>query len=293
VRFRTILCAVDFSVHSRRALQYAAAIAAQFAGRITVISVNDPLLAAAARAESTRESLAGQTRAELADFVERSLRGPLSNLKQVEVVTAEGEAAVEILRAAKRRRADLIVIGTEGLSGVRRLFFGSTAARVLEHATIPVLTVPRRRIRATSVRLLVSRIVAPVDFNKGWQTDAFRAAAIARAFDAELLVASVVPRFHTPGWLRIRGATDRERLAAARATLARATHRLGSVAATRRLRTVVVLGDPATEIARLTRHQASLVVMSVRGRPQRWGGRGSTAYHIVTQSSAPVLVFTN
>jgi nucleotide-binding universal stress UspA family protein len=292
VRFRTILCAVDFSVHSRRALQYAAAIAAQFAGRITVITVNDPLLAAAARAESTAESLANQTRAELAAFVERSLRGPLSNVKQVDVVTAEGEAAAEILRAAKRHRADLIVIGTEGLSGVRRLFFGSTAARVLEHATVPVLTVPRRRMRATSVRLLVSRIVAPVDFSQGWQTDVTRAAAIARTFDAELLVASVVPRLHTPGWLRVRGATDRERLAAARATLERGTHRLSSAAAIRRLRTVVVLGDPATEIGRLTRHQDSLVLMSVRGRPQRWGGRGSTAYHIVTQSSAPVLVFT-
>ena len=292
MRFRTILCAVDFSGHSRRALQYAAAIAAQFAGRLTAITVNDPLLATAARAASTPESLAKQTRAELADFVERSLRGSMSKPTPVDLVTAEGDPAAEILRAATRRRADLIVIGTEGLSGVRRLFFGSTAAKVLEHATRPVLTVPRRRIRAASVQPLVSRVIAPVDCGKRWQNDAARAAAIARAFDADLLLACVVPRLHRPGWLRVRGGTDRERLAAARAALQRAARRSSSAVPVRRLRTVVVLGDPATEIARLTRHQASLVVMSLRGRPQRWGGRGSTAYHVVTQSSAPVLVLT-
>ena len=66
-RFRSILCAVDFSVHSRQALQFAAAVAKRFRGRVTVLFVNDPLLLAAARqAYGDERQLIEQSRAELA-----------------------------------------------------------------------------------------------------------------------------------------------------------------------------------------------------------------------------------
>jgi len=47
----------------------------------------------------------------------------------------------EIVREARRRRADLIVMGTHGRTGVARFFLGSVAARVLALARCPVLTV--------------------------------------------------------------------------------------------------------------------------------------------------------
>jgi nucleotide-binding universal stress UspA family protein len=53
----------------------------------------------------------------------------------------EGIAAEEIIREARRRSADLIVMGTHGRSGVERFFMGSVAARVLALARCPVLTV--------------------------------------------------------------------------------------------------------------------------------------------------------
>jgi nucleotide-binding universal stress UspA family protein len=59
----------------------------------------------------------------------------------------EGAPAEAIVRLARRDRADLIVIGTHGRSGLGRLFMGSVAARVLQLARCPVLTVRKRRAR--------------------------------------------------------------------------------------------------------------------------------------------------
>jgi nucleotide-binding universal stress UspA family protein len=56
----------------------------------------------------------------------------------------EGVAHDQIVRIAKKRRADLIVIGTHGRTGVARFFLGSVAARVTATAPCPVLTVRGR-----------------------------------------------------------------------------------------------------------------------------------------------------
>ena len=53
----------------------------------------------------------------------------------------EGVAADRIVRAARSRYADLIVIGTHGRTGFARLMIGSVANRVVSHARCPVLTV--------------------------------------------------------------------------------------------------------------------------------------------------------
>ena len=56
----------------------------------------------------------------------------------------EGAEATEIARLARSRRAAMIVMGTHGRSGVRRVFLGSVATRVLSLAPCPVLTVRAR-----------------------------------------------------------------------------------------------------------------------------------------------------
>ena len=59
----------------------------------------------------------------------------------VEEVVVHGEAASEIVRVAKERSADLIVISSHGRTGLGRILFGSTAEAVVRHATCPVLVV--------------------------------------------------------------------------------------------------------------------------------------------------------
>ena len=52
-----------------------------------------------------------------------------------------GEAASEIVRVAKERDVDLIVISSHGRTGLGRILFGSTAESVVRHASCPVLVV--------------------------------------------------------------------------------------------------------------------------------------------------------
>jgi nucleotide-binding universal stress UspA family protein len=65
------------------------------------------------------------------------------NLKPKTVLreTVGGAAADAIVREAKKQRADLIVLGTHGRRGVRRLVLGSDAEQVVRTATVPVLLV--------------------------------------------------------------------------------------------------------------------------------------------------------
>ena len=56
-------------------------------------------------------------------------------------MVAEGYAATAIVDEVERQNADLIVIGTHGLSGLKHLLLGSIAERVVQKAPCPVLTV--------------------------------------------------------------------------------------------------------------------------------------------------------
>jgi nucleotide-binding universal stress UspA family protein len=289
--FRSILCPVDFSAQSRGALRYAAAVAQRFGGRVTVMFVNDPLLLAAGRIQyGGQRRFVDRTRAELARFVEQSIRTSRLEQKTVAFDVAVGNPADEILRAARRLRSDLVVMGTHGLSGVRRLFFGSTTEQVLRRATVPVLATPPSldRRRAPGVAMTITGVIAPLDLAGEWRSDVTRAAAIAVAFDAELHLVHVLARIQTPPWLRsTTGATERRRIDKAARTLERVRTTL---CADLRSTSTVLTGNPAHEIAQLTSRAGSLVVMSLRGTAGVWGARrGSIAYHVLTHSATPVL----
>jgi nucleotide-binding universal stress UspA family protein len=63
---------------------------------------------------------------------------------QAEGILAEGSAAREIVRAARRRHTELVVIGTHGRRGLAKLFLGSVTAGVVATSACPVMTVRGR-----------------------------------------------------------------------------------------------------------------------------------------------------
>lgn len=140
--FGRVLCPVDFSGPSRTALRYAAAIVGSSDGEVTVLFVNDPLLTAAATAGYDAQALARTTDLELRTFVRKALSGSRPGARAVRIAFALGKPAREIVKAARRFRADLIVMGTRGSSGVSKLVLGSTTEQVLRKTGIPVLAVP-------------------------------------------------------------------------------------------------------------------------------------------------------
>jgi nucleotide-binding universal stress UspA family protein len=291
VTFRSVLCPVDFSLQSRKALQYAGAVARRFGARVTVIFVSDPLLLAAADAAYRgRPRFVERTRTELANFLKQSMRSEPGRPDGFASVVSVGNPAEEILRHAKRRRCDLIVMGSHGLTGIPRMFFGSTTEQVLRAANVPVLAIPPSIGSLSRSKPLqeITRVVAPIDLAGEWQSDAIRAAHIAGEFDAELLLVHVLAQVQMPPWLRAAPrSSDRRRIDKATMALERVRTKLFSGEP---VSTMVIVGNPAHEIARLTTRRGALVVMSLRGTAGVWGmRRGAIAYHVLTHSSTPVL----
>jgi nucleotide-binding universal stress UspA family protein len=141
--FKSILCPVDFSDHSRVALRRAAALAMQSGARLAVLFVNDPLLAAASAGAYGRRTPAADTSLpELRQFVARALSPASRQASSVTCGVVLGPPAREITRWADQHRIDLIVMGTHGIGGARRVLFGSTTKGVLQHSQVPVLVVP-------------------------------------------------------------------------------------------------------------------------------------------------------
>jgi nucleotide-binding universal stress UspA family protein len=139
--FTQILCPVDFSEDSERALATALALARATGGHLTLLTVVDPLLQLGAEAAGAAEVLDRQTQTELSSLLERTMKGhPLPSVPAVSVTV--GEPAPQILAQADDCNADVIVMGRRGIGGPQKLFLGSTSERVLRDARIPVLVVP-------------------------------------------------------------------------------------------------------------------------------------------------------
>lgn len=292
--FRSVLCPIDFSSHSRAVLRHAAVLATRSRARVTVLFVNDPLLVAAAGAAYHDRTLAQTSREELIRFTASSLASRQVGRLSLAYATAVGSPASEIVAAAGRLHSDLIVLGTHGLTGANKLFFGSTTHRVLQRSPVPVLAVPAARGRARKdVAVARSwpgpRILAAIDLDRRTSRDAEAAADIARGFGAELLLVHVLPPVQAPSWFRADLAThERRRLARARAQLDATARRLGRrVACTSR----VVVGHPPDRIAALASDDnIGLVVMTLREPQGLWGTRrGSIAYRVLSYATTPVL----
>lgn len=280
--FRRILCPVDFSRHSRAALRYASALAERSGGELTVLAVNDPMLAAAAAAAIYDVwHLDDETRTELRRFVYRAL-GPVGAKATLDVV--KGDAAEQIDRAAQRLGADLVVVGTHGLSGPRKWFFGSTTESLFRVSSVPILAVPARAhgLVRDQRRFPGKTWLAPIDLEEADQREIRQVMDMASRLGTSVLFLHVIKPTQAPPWLAGKtGVVDRERVASAQ-------ERMRRLVGSSRFR--VDVGDPVEQIERAARKEkAPVIVMTLRRRGLRGPRRGSIAYRVVCSGVAAVL----
>jgi nucleotide-binding universal stress UspA family protein len=142
--YQHILVPVDGSKTAYAAIGQAADLAKAFNSKVTLVEVLtlDPYIAAEyITAKQTNE------------FIERARGAILTNLAEakakfselgldVETQLLEGQViSREIVKAAQTLQADLIVMGSHGRTGIKKLFLGSVAQSVLAEASAPVLIV--------------------------------------------------------------------------------------------------------------------------------------------------------
>ena len=151
VMFKKILCPIDFSPSSSKALQYALELGRQANGCVMVLhvveyldpeaslelSVFDPCRQSALDSRRRRQQLIDRARERL----HAQVAGESTTWCEIEEVVAINRAYKEILQRATASEMDLIVMGAQGSSGIELMLYGSNTHHVVRHATCPVLTV--------------------------------------------------------------------------------------------------------------------------------------------------------
>jgi nucleotide-binding universal stress UspA family protein len=146
----TILVPIDFSPCSLEAYRMALSVARRYDAELRLLYVVDTRMLAAV--EQLGVPLpAGQIK-KIRHRVRLSFRGLMESEKGVRTrrTIAEGAPFTEIMRQARTEKVDLIVIGTYGgrTGEVEKIFFGSTAEKVVRASPCPVLCVPLKGLGA-------------------------------------------------------------------------------------------------------------------------------------------------
>ena len=143
-QFRRILYASDFSAASRPAFRLALELARANRATLTVAHVYSAIVPVMGEGVAIAQ-VYDRWVAEVRRDAERRLQGLVAKARKsgvrVKGLLLEGAPHDRILRAARSTRADLIVLGTHGRTGLGRVILGSVAARVVALARCPVLTV--------------------------------------------------------------------------------------------------------------------------------------------------------
>ncbi len=138
---KRILIAHDGSKSSEKALKKAFQIAETFGSSLTVLSVI-PELYLTELMEIDRARILDTMTKETREMMEK-IKAKSKHPKSLKTVIKQGDPADEILNAAEKMRADVIITGSHGRHGAQRFLLGSVSSKIVDHADCDVLVVKR------------------------------------------------------------------------------------------------------------------------------------------------------
>jgi nucleotide-binding universal stress UspA family protein len=291
MKLSRILCPVDFSEPSKRALQYALAVARWHESEITVLHVEDALLHAATVEAGGYPELIERNDQELQRFVDDAG----GKDRHVRVHVATGRAVSGILEHAAHDGSDLIVMGTNGRTGLARAVLGSVTEAVVRHASVPVLTIPPSAEVGDVELIPFDSILCASDFSSACRRALDLSIVMGQEADARLILLHAFQRPTvdpgiTPAYLTVPAPADVAEIR--KDAVARLRLGLPSDAAFRcRPEAMVVEARPADAILETAaREGARLIVMGVqaRGAIDRLLF-GSTTRRVMQAAMCPVL----
>jgi nucleotide-binding universal stress UspA family protein len=296
IEFTHILCPIDLSETSSRALAHAAALSRWYGARLTVLHVVptfDPV-------QVRSQALTGAVRIEYPSPREDVLAEVMRVAIDQAGVAPDAAFAVEsgdpvsaIVDQALAMSADLVVMGTHGHRGFKRFLLGSVAEHLLREAPCPVLTVPPHARAETAAAVRFKTILCPVDFSPA------ALQALGFALDLARQAGGAVALLHVIEWLaeyQPRAQAHFNVEEARQFMMEDAHERLRSLVAGESadwcdIAPQVVAGRPYRKIIEAAASKsADLIVMGAQGL----GGLplalfGSTTQQVVRGASCPVL----
>lgn len=288
IALKNILFATDFSACSNAALTYAVSIARRYGATLHAVHVRSmgPEMLV----------MSPDSWAAVAEAEERTERGYLEELEKRlqelphDVMTPTGKVVNALAKIITERDIDLMVLGTHGRTGVRKLFVGSVAEEVFRRIACPVLSVGPSVSSQPNGEMQFRQILFPTDFGEESLAALPYAISLAEEDQSQLALLHVVEQ-------PAAGIADLEDV---KASLTRRLKELVPPEAESWCRAEYLLqfgrqfappAEPILEVAR--EHRADLIVLGVR--PARRAASAAThlihttAQHIVAHAACPVL----
>jgi nucleotide-binding universal stress UspA family protein len=207
VRFRKILCPVDFFKPSNQAFGYAIRMAVNYDAAVHAVHVVAPVIPAAYGAPFSVEDLTADLEKESKRLLQKLKDEGAKSKVRVTTEVRLGDIDVEIRRAVEKEKVDLVVMGTHGRRGFERLVMGSVTERMLRHCPVPLITVGPGR-KGVAAPPNIRRILVTTDFSEGTADAMAYALSIAQECQSKItllhvvhdLAADVSGRYREPLW---------------------------------------------------------------------------------------------
>lgn len=289
IRIRRILVTTDFSRPSLAAIPYALAVARHFGAELHLLHVVDTT-----QFSSKSLTLPLISPAQLSRPLPNRLQGIALKFApdgKIHVMKPrEGRAYDKICEVARELHVSVIVIATHGFTGLKHVWLGSTAERVIQHSPCPVLVVRQRGHRLQQGKIRLRKILVPLDFSNCSQMAFDCGVGLAREFRSELLLVHVIDSISYPLGDEYGGIHSARLIEEARASAQSEMKKLAgqtNVKCSIRIRE----GSPAREICQLARRDVDLIIAPTHGRTGLgYVLIGSVAERVVRHASCPVLV---
>lgn len=189
VGFRHILFATDFSPAAAQAIPYVKTLAKCYEADLVVLHVRNPILspmAEPAAYDIYLEAMKAEDERNTKELLETFAGIP------TEVVIKEGGIQFRIEAVIEDKHTDLVVIGTRGRTGLKKMLLGSVAEEIFRTVKCPVLTVGPHAGQHSPLRGHIREILYATDFSPESQRAAAFAVSLAEEFQARLVVLHVV-----------------------------------------------------------------------------------------------------
>ena len=277
-RLHSVLVATDFSAASEKAVRHAVALAHYFGAKPYAIHVT----------RSYREVSVSDL--QYGNVLERELESCNGQF-----AFREGDVWIELQKFIRERQIELVVIGTHGRTGLKKLVLGSVAENVFRHVTCPVVTVGPNSPSAfeSSPKAPVRPVLFATDFCDGCSEALGYAVTFANRRGTRLAllhVLSPVPAVEGNRWYTAED-VERQRNASRVAMLQRLEQLVSSRAMSVQPLCMAEFGSPAENILWAAQNlQAEVIIMGLQ-RPSlsnthlSW----STAYEVVCSAPCPVM----
>lgn len=276
-----ILLLTDFSPVSTAAFRYALSVARRFEAKVYVAHVVEPTLVAPG-SEPLYEAASAREEAEK-KFGALMNEGELNDVRY-EIVLREGPLARVVEKLVREKRIDLIVVGTHGRKGFRKMILGSIAEEIYRTTACPVLAIGPENPANPESEMSPRRILLATALQDEAHRACDYAVAMALRHASELILLHVIEDHQVSDF----GRAEQQRLAA----LARMEGLIPKeVPLASEPKMVVLRGRAPEEISQAAReYEADLIVIGLHGAERMAAYLpGTVAYRVICQAPCPVL----